>query len=192
MLNSQNQPDFTGFLFRALVLIASVGRAPVRTCLSCFVLIGRKPLPGTLALGEPYYLYFPPLKTQLVSMFSCRLSSTISGWGFSSLLSQFLNGLFHTRLPDFPRSFLSCDPPISFRIRPRSTAFVGRPSFLPLARAFRIPAVTRSRIKSRSSWATAGHDCKECLPQQATEVIHIFLVADELNAERAKLFQRRK
>jgi hypothetical protein len=56
--------------------------------------------------------------------------------------------------------------PCSFnsRIRSRSTPLFGRPSFLPFALAFRIPAVTRSRIKSRSSCATADTIVKSACP----------------------------
>ena len=38
----------------------------------------------------------------------------------------------------------------------RSTSFVGRPSVLPFARAFRRPALTRSTISKRPSSATAA------------------------------------
>ena len=46
----------------------------------------------------------------------------------------------------------------------RSTAFLGLPSFLPLALAFRRPARTRSAIRLRSSSATAPKTVKIIRP----------------------------
>jgi hypothetical protein len=52
----------------------------------------------------------------------------------------------------------------NWRIRSRSTVAFGRPRRLPFARAFRIPALTLSRIKSRSNCATADTIVKSACP----------------------------
>ena len=56
--------------------------------------------------------------------------------------------------------------------RAASTLARGRPNFLPLARAFLRPARTRSRMRSRSSCATADTIVKSACPRG--EVVSIF------------------
>ena len=46
-----------------------------------------------------------------------------------------------------------------------STTLFGRPNFLPFSRAFRIPTLTRSLIKSRSNCATADTIVKSACPK---------------------------
>jgi hypothetical protein len=51
----------------------------------------------------------------------------------------------------------------------------------------RMPALTRSRIKSRSSWATAETMVKS-LPER-TAGVYVFLVGTKLNAQSAELLE---
>ncbi len=60
-----------------------------------------------------------------------------------------------------------------------SRTFLGRPSFLPLARAFLRPALTLSAIRLRSSSATAPRTVKTIFPVRAG--VHLFGKGNKLD-----------